>query len=646
MMFHSKPRSLALMISAGLAVSANAQPELNLNGETIDSTVAATNRFVPDVPGSIFRFTLLGADGGDARTRRNGNCFNAGGQGGTVTIDIPVLRGVGNHLRPRQVIRAIIGRRGGDGEELKPNAQVGAGGGGGTGLITTNGTDFSGAFPILAVAGGGGGAYSSSVYGICTAPNQEGGDAETASGDGSSGERRGGGSHREDGSGSAGGSTGGLGGMGVDEGPTDAGDGGFGYGGGAGGSRTAAGGGGGYSGGNGGGQGGSNFINADYHLGPGGPVNERTSPGAVDGLITFEVVGQIHDARSNALTIDPTGTLILGSTLGATASPDISCSTGMASSLGDVFYQYTNSESTTRTLQITRNSTVGLAEILNSNGVCLDFAASTGGAASVNVAPGGTVYVRIGSASQSFAVPYSIASMTPSDADGDGIPNDQDVCPGLDDTIVPSLDTNGNGNSDFCDGSVIFNKITDLGIIGQSGSFAAKTETTPNLEAVPFVYDAEGTLLGVGREIVPGSTPGSSLYTFNTQLGPGVYYLGVTAPENNPADSFQLGLGNPVGDPREFTLFLDAASASTTVTEVDPLPLKSARYFRFELTQGPMCTQLDMANPISVLDVADVRALVNRIESGVLTPETDLDGDGVADVFDLIGALKIFDEGC
>lgn len=241
-------------------------------------------------------FVLKGADGG--RRRISGICTEAGGEGAKVTATFQIGSS-GNVLKPGGIVRFIVGEQGGS---VRGSDIDGAGGGGGTGLLykgpTVSGkgecnsrpqTSFSSldrCWVILAVAGGGGGAYAP---GGC-AENQSGqggNDGENGTdGKGSNGGKGGenghfgekgldatkvwgagfgGGGYIEDNAtlrtGKGGGFSGGAGGD--RSGSNSWTNGGFGYGGGGAGHRDigGGGGGGGFSGGGGG---------ATYHAGGGG----------------------------------------------------------------------------------------------------------------------------------------------------------------------------------------------------------------------------------------------------------------------------------------------------------------------------------------------------------------------------------------
>ncbi len=257
---------------------------------------------------SQMSFTLNGGDGGWARMGANacGTCKSDGGSGAKITVNFEIGCGEGQ-LEPGSLLRFIVGENGRTqtGTEVVCTGGASGGGGGGTALLykPVGCADWV----VLAVAGGGGGAYQGMLTGACvdSSSGRNGntdanGDATDGKGDtypgdggtdGGGGENNtsldgtyggGGGGYLTDGAdsfcglnqyyggGKKGGTTGGEGGD--KDGPSCAvgRDGGFGFGGG-GLAKDAGGGGGGYSGGGGGGStggggGGGSFINVDYAL--------------------------------------------------------------------------------------------------------------------------------------------------------------------------------------------------------------------------------------------------------------------------------------------------------------------------------------------------------------------------------------------
>jgi hypothetical protein len=247
---------------------------------------------------------LKGADGG-----RYGYCDKKGGKGAEVKAVFPVGYGT-NQLRPGGTLRFIVGQKG---ESRNGSNSGGAGGGGGTGVLykmpgattdnvpSPNMSDAGSKWIILAVAGGGGGAYGNRYDNCSVSKHGSGGNTSTSGtngggdnaggtngngGEGQSGSDGGaGGGYLTDGNTSAtkrgrkGGITGGQGGL-FNDGESGSRYGGWGYGGGGGAcggiwgpdANCGGGGGGGYSGGGGGndgsasgannGGGGGSFVNS------------------------------------------------------------------------------------------------------------------------------------------------------------------------------------------------------------------------------------------------------------------------------------------------------------------------------------------------------------------------------------------------
>lgn len=242
-------------------------------------------------------FTIKGADGGAYKSTFNDK---KGGGGAVVRVSFEIGTGVGQ-LRPGGTIRSIVGKRG---ESVRGNTVAGGGGGGGTAIlykhpnanitcneVSLNLADAGTCWVLLAVAGGGGGAYlegrgKGGNDGEC---GKNGGDGDGGNGgcngnggnrgtDGSATAAGGGGSAFSEGGGGPQGGEAGAERMGGEEGNFTGGiggdavygkHGGFGYGGGGAGGQALAlaggGGGGGYSGGGGGyyseGGGGGSFTN-------------------------------------------------------------------------------------------------------------------------------------------------------------------------------------------------------------------------------------------------------------------------------------------------------------------------------------------------------------------------------------------------
>lgn len=133
---------------------------------------------------SNFYVELKGGDGGNATT---GNCNAYGGSGTTVKALFEVGDGIGQ-IKVGSTLRFIKGEKGGS-ENFTLQAGAGdAGGGGGGGsavLYREPGLTSDTAWQILAVAGGGGGAYSGAFAWSCTdKDNGRGGRSETSGGSG------------------------------------------------------------------------------------------------------------------------------------------------------------------------------------------------------------------------------------------------------------------------------------------------------------------------------------------------------------------------------------------------------------------------------------------------------------------------------
>lgn len=231
-------------------------------------------------------FTLRGGDGGEAKL---GNCISYGGDGATVTGTLKIGN-YGGQLPPGTEVRFVIGGYGsGVGDD---NLQVGwafGHGGGGSALLAK----INDVWEILAVVGGGGGAYQGAAIFCVDSQQGQGGRHTTDGGDGQGDFAGNGGSDGDGGEGGGGLGSGDLsgggggafsngtgnyskegnagypaGGNGGTAGPLVPGSGGWGFGGGGAG-EDSGGGGGGYSGGGGGGTinnggGGGSYVNSTY----------------------------------------------------------------------------------------------------------------------------------------------------------------------------------------------------------------------------------------------------------------------------------------------------------------------------------------------------------------------------------------------
>ena len=263
---------------------------LSNNPQVIGYTGAHLDLAIPTNPSpyNVLRFTLKGGDGGDRYVNYEVTSYRAkGGVGATATCEFRV--GNGSALEPGGTLRFIVGEKG---QGTNGVGTEGCGGGGGTGLLylapglnATSEDDWV----ILAVAGGGGGAYANGVGGTKDGkggnddPDGSGSNGHNASSSGASDPHGTGGENGDGGLASDGGTSGGAGGGGYlgdgqvighasasnctgtggskggilggdggkDDSCVDGRDGGWGYGGGGSG-EAAGGGGGGYSGGGGG----------------------------------------------------------------------------------------------------------------------------------------------------------------------------------------------------------------------------------------------------------------------------------------------------------------------------------------------------------------------------------------------------------
>ena len=205
-------------------------PNLNIDGfeYEINHTGSYEDYLIPtNIESGIMEFLLRGGDGG-----KNPKCDNDsrddksdGGKGGTITVNFAIGSEDGE-LEPGGTIRFVVGKRG---TNQTSNNGGGAGGGGGTAILykSPNATIASNAdtpsldmddadtdWILLAVAGGGGGAYSR-VTGldICEFSSKNGTGANTGtSGKGGGGNNDGGtnGNGGETGSGRDGGAGGGY----------------------------------------------------------------------------------------------------------------------------------------------------------------------------------------------------------------------------------------------------------------------------------------------------------------------------------------------------------------------------------------------------------------------------------------------------
>lgn len=310
-------------------------------------------------PYNVLNFVLNGGDGGDRYVNYELTSYRAkGGKGATTYCSFQI--GTGSALEPGGTLRFIVGEKG---QGTNGIGTEGCGGGGGTGLLyLAPGLDATDEddWVILAVAGGGGGAYANGVGGTKDGKGGndgpdgtnghnsssvvdsehglggEDGEGGLASDSGEAG-GAGGGGYQGNGQdifwasaancngtgGSKGGILGGDGGM--DDSCIDGRDGGWGYGGGGSG-EAAGGGGGGYSGGGGGtsgigyssgGGGGGSYVDdtlaETYSISPGGTTSDPEN-----GYISyqFEADGpSINSCNTLNLTLNSSGELSISAAL-------------------------------------------------------------------------------------------------------------------------------------------------------------------------------------------------------------------------------------------------------------------------------------------------------------------------------------------
>lgn len=160
---------LSLLAICMLGAWGIAQTPLNTDGAThrIAFDGSYQDFVIPDDP-AITQVLLLarGGDGGIARVERE-SCTSPGGSGATLTLTIDIGYEAGQ-VPPSSRLRFIPGGRGQNGITRSDVLGTGfayGGGGGGTGLLYE--TPDSAVWQILAVAGGGGGAYVGRAVGFC-----------------------------------------------------------------------------------------------------------------------------------------------------------------------------------------------------------------------------------------------------------------------------------------------------------------------------------------------------------------------------------------------------------------------------------------------------------------------------------------------
>ena len=321
--------------------------QINFSGAAVDYTIPA------DVTHDRIEFYLDAGDGG-----KGSDCNIKGGKGAQVRAAF-VVSNTGNNLRPGGTIRFIVGERGRN--RTGGTARGGGGGGGGTAILykhpgaTVDGTpsrnlvEANTHWVMLAVAGGGGGAFQRRTqFNVCSDnskrgqggrqggngggtnanPGGTGGDGGTSSGDGGAG-----GGYMNPGKnqaglvqsveGRAGGISGGNGGylVNLQNEVIISGKGGWGYGGGGAGESDnsgGGGGGGGFSGGSGGvdnlgnreGFGGGSFVNVADVDAFKSIVGNHTISDPKDGYITYRFFyssGLIAKCQDVTVQLNATG---------------------------------------------------------------------------------------------------------------------------------------------------------------------------------------------------------------------------------------------------------------------------------------------------------------------------------------------------
>lgn len=164
--------------------SVHTQPQLYNNFEENFITIDASSpnlwegeyrEFrIPDDPITEYlHFRVRGGDGGEAKT---GSASTPGGDGALIEFDIKIGNGP-NEIPAGSTLRFVVGKSG-QGHTVSAAGLALGGGGGGTGILLVGDGSFD---EILAIAGGGGGAYRSGTWG--SAPGQ-GGRSGTSGGDG------------------------------------------------------------------------------------------------------------------------------------------------------------------------------------------------------------------------------------------------------------------------------------------------------------------------------------------------------------------------------------------------------------------------------------------------------------------------------
>ncbi|MCB9849204.1 MAG: exo-alpha-sialidase [Phycisphaerales bacterium] len=302
--------TIGIMPATAADLVVGSEQSVSFTGDYQDFDIPVTN------PPDFIRFTVYGADGGDAVAGGDSQCRADGGSGATVKAVFRIGTAP-EALEPGGTIRFVVGQKGGDRYQLNGTTVAAGGGGGGSGVLYrppgATSSDCGDGWAVIAAAGGGGGAYQSTYLGFCKAKHP-GGNARTSTCGGNGGGSNGGAGGCNGQAGESGGSGYGQGGAGAYEnsegsekgcpdggfagsGTTFGADGGWGFGGGGAGriggiAQPGAGGGGGYSGGGGGrinreGGGGGSFVPVGAIASTKSTGNNGRSDGEVLYLCTY-----------------------------------------------------------------------------------------------------------------------------------------------------------------------------------------------------------------------------------------------------------------------------------------------------------------------------------------------------------------------
>ncbi len=160
-------------------------PQLENDGSTHKVSYSNGNYDlkVPMSPGfNKLSLRLEGGDGGSRVIQLIGdNRKIGGGEGATIIVDFSV--GENRFIPPGAIIRFIVGE---GASKKKSGAQTGASGGGGTAVFMLK-PDYDGEWTLLAVAGGGGGAWADLTIGSPGGPGRTETTGQDGGGSGASG---------------------------------------------------------------------------------------------------------------------------------------------------------------------------------------------------------------------------------------------------------------------------------------------------------------------------------------------------------------------------------------------------------------------------------------------------------------------------